>query len=476
MLAHSSSPWVGASEKDPVLKPVSDADWGAIANAYPTADPRPPVAPLQRVLAVARESGCKSIVVETRYIDLDFRSEHAAFWAQRFEVPSAFARRLHFFAADLDPSGLHDLPEECGYLGYAVIRPVDRGRVGRTVLKAPPRLQGAVLTTVSERVSLYGNDLEVIGVPFCEQDAEYLRCAHAAAWICHYTAVRRNLVGRQPTSKRVELSPAALSTHRVLPSQGLTLNQLQAVFGSLGQPALHYGFKSLPKVSGVKHDDHVRCVSIICRYLNSGFPVLVAGEGHAWVLVGWKREVDGSVTFIACDDQVGPYEEIPTLEQHYRWPWGSIMVPLPPRVFLTGEAAENDAFRRLRGVWTKASMPQVADLMLSGAIQLRTRLKNVRAFKREIAEQTSSDDVLRAIRRLRMPNFVWAVEAHVKAACGSGSCVVATVIYDATSPDLHPRVVAIVVPGAIATYPIDEVSPGSIQASAEPWASLLPSH
>jgi hypothetical protein len=361
------------------------------------------------------------------------------------------------------------------------------------VLAPPPRLDGATLALIDEKVSMFGNDLAVRGVPFCEQDGEYLRCAHAAAWICHYVAVRRDLVGRTSTSDVVKLIPSVLSEERALPSKGMRLNQLQAVFGALGQPALLYGFSSLPDVSGVlpatptvdastgKPEPpglwDTRCISIICRYLNSDFPVLVAGQSHSLVLIGWKRTADGSVTFIACDDQVGPYEEIASPFTHYRAPWHSIMVPLPPKVFLTGETAENDAFRTLRGVWTanEGTQPLAAALQ-SGQLQLRTRLKDVRALKREIAHQTSSDEVIRAIRLARLPHFVWVVEAHHRAVCGERDCVLATLLYDATSSDYEPRQCAIAVPGAVAIFQPDRSDPQIVRGSTTPWRSMLSSH
>lgn len=483
------TPWVSLDHHGEVLHLKSDTEWQAFAELY-----APDAEPLAQVLKVARDGGCRTVVVEHRYIDLDFRSEHAAYWSLRFEVPSPFTRRLHFFAAEFDDEAIHALPADAGYLGYSVLKPMKVGRVGRTVLKPPPALADATLTQITERVSLYGNDLEVIGVPFLEQDGEYLRCAHAAAWICHYVAVGRDLVGRRSTATMVGLTPDVLSDSRPLPSQGLNLNQLQAVFGATGQPALLYGFSSLPNVIGVEKkspmtDDEgrplpnghwdTRCISIICRYLNSGFPVLVAGDGHAWVLVGWKREPDsGHVTFIGCDDQKGPYEEIPYPWTHYRCPWHSIMVPLPPKVFLTGEAAENAAFIVLHGVWASdAGDAALADRLMGGEIQLRTRVKNIRAFKREIASQTSSDDVLRAIRLARLPNFVWVVEAHDRDRCHSDeSCVVATVLYDATSSDTDPRLCAIATPGAVAVFPPDGGATEVIRASKDPWRSMLPVH
>jgi hypothetical protein len=289
------------------------------------------------------------------------------------------------------------------------------------------------------------------------------------------------------------LIPRGLSEERALPSKGLRLNQIQAVFGALGQPGLFYGFSSLPDVEGVlaptprkdsKTGENLpgghwdtRCISIICRYLNSGFPVLVAGKGHALVLVGWRRAPNGRAIFVACDEQVGPYEEIPSPFGHYRAPWHSIVVPLPPKVFLTGEAAENDAYETLRGVWTAdtATKP-LADALAARDVQLRTSLKHVNAFKREISEQTSSDEVLCAVRLSRLPHFLWVVEAHLRVACGNGDCVMATLLYDATSSDYEPRQCIIAVPGAVGVFDPDPAAPNIVPAGLAPWQSMLNSH
>lgn len=491
MPRHSATPWVVPESAATVLHMRDDASWDALRGTYDSSG-----RPFAEVLAVARENGCKTVVVEHRYIDRDFRSEHSAFWSLRFQVPSPFTRRVHFFAQHVRQGGLHKLsaPARKSYLGYTVLKPFAPGRVGRTVLAPPPRVRAATLTLIKDTVSLFGNDLEVEGVPFCEQDREYLRCAHAAAWCCHYVAAARGLVGRRPTSNLVALTPAdTFSAERALPSKGMSLVQLQGVFGAMDQPALFYGFSNLPDVSGVptpapvKHGDDTvapgfwdtRCISIICRYLNSGFPVLIAGRGHAWVLVGWRRDdTSGHVTFIACDDQNGPYEEIPSPFTHYRAPWHGIMVPLPPKVFLTGESAENDAFHKLRGIWSSSPTTQrLAEALQDGRIQLRTRLKNVRTFKREIFDQTSSDDVLRLIRLARLPQFVWVVEAHVRARCHvEDRCVIATLLYDSTSNDARPGVCSIAVPGAVAVFPPDDAPRQAVRAGIEPWRSMLPVH
>ncbi len=161
-------------------------------------------------------------MVENRYIDADFRSDFSTFWSKRFDTVPQFCRRVHFFRRVLSDAQLHQLPVDPGYLGYSMLRPGPHadGHIGRTVLVPPAALRSATLATIYDEVSLFGNRLAVNGAPFSEQDGEYLRCAHAAIWVCHYSAFRRGLVGRQLTADLVALTPALLSAVRALPRPG----------------------------------------------------------------------------------------------------------------------------------------------------------------------------------------------------------------------------------------------------------------
>jgi len=481
-------PWVEPNRHGWIIHPRDDAGWEALLREYGGDFPEP----LQRVLQVARDGGCSTVVVENRYVDLDYRSEYSAFWSLRFESPSPFARRMHFFRAELRDEQIHALDEAAaGYLGYSILKPLSAGAVGRTVLQPPPTLTSATLATVEDQVSLFGNRLRVRGVPFVQQDGEYLRCAHAAAWICHYTAHLRGLVGRHTTASIVDQTPSLLSAHRALPSKGMNLNQLQAVFGALGQPALFYGLSNMPRVRGVAdplpavgkngkvlaagHWD-TRLFSVICRYLNSGFPVLIGGQDHAFALVGWFREGD-EVRFVACDDQKGPYEIIDSPFTHYKAPWHSIMVPLPPKVFLTGESAENAAYELFLAYGLNfPPLRPMADGLRAGTLQLRSSLKEVRAFKEEVQAQTTSDEVLRALRLARLPHYLWTVEAHDTAQCGAGPCVYATALYDSTSYDRSATLNILSLPGVVGVYPPDGGGPVVVSGGGAPWQSMLTAH
>jgi len=473
-----------------VAHPNSDAEWEKLLSEYGAKVDDP----LGNVVRAARANRCRTVVIENRYVDPDYRSEYSAFWSHRFLDRPAFARRLHFFRRRITTDQLHKLPANPGYLGYCTLRPLTPGRVGRTMIAPPDRLaRKATLTLATDTVSLWGTELTVRAAPFCEQDVEYLRCAHAAAWICHYYAACRGLVGRKVTADLVALTPLSGNVDRALPSKGLYPHQLQAIFGSSGQPALFYGISNLPSVEGV--DDppfqkdaegepvdpglyDTRVFSIICRYLNAGFPVLVGTANHAFVVVGWYRERGTRIRFVVCDDQHGPYEIVNSPFGDHRAPWRTLMVPLPPKVYLSGEVAESTTHFLIRA-WAanKIARPQwraLAQAVGRKEISLRTFLRSNLEYKAALEKQGRGDDALRVLRLARMPHWVWVVEAQDRSLRANGKpCVVAEVVFDSTSSDTKPYWLAMSMPGFTFTSPPDDGKPDAATAPARAWSSHL---
>lgn len=478
------SRWVDPDRAYWLVHPQTDPDWQALLDEYGGNRP----GPLGRVFDVVRDGGCSTVVVENRYVDADYRSDYSAFWSGRFEPGTGFTRRMHFFRRELADDEVHVLPADHGYLGYVIVRPVPYGPVGRAVVAPPPQLleRGATLALVDDEVSFFGNDLKIRGAPFCQQDREFLRCAHAAAWVIAYGAYRRRQVGRFHTADMVALSPNQLSIDRPLPSGGLNYHQLQAIFGGMGLPALMYLIGDLPSVLGVPDPEpqegmepgewDTRLFSVISRYVNSGFPVLVGTQGHAFVVVGWFRE-DGLMRFVANDDELGPYDviELP-MDDPLRGPWEALMVPLPPRVFLTAESAESDAFETLYGLGLADDLPQpwteLGKRVAANEISRRVMLVRGRDYKAKLIDQARGDAVVRALRLARMSHWVWVVEAQDRAAREAGDpCVQAEFVYDSTSYDRAPKRLAVSYPGMTVTVPPEDGKSAIVEGAPNPWHS-----
>lgn len=469
----------------------AEASWDWLAELF--RDELLATGPLLRILDIVRDRGCRSIVIEHYYVDADYRSEYSAHWSGRFADRGSLVMRWHFFQKPLAASDLFKLPTDPGYLGYAVLRPTELGLVGRSVIAPPKELMTARMTYVVDRPSLFGNPLRVIGVPFYQQDGEFMRCAHAATWICHYVAHNRGIVGRKLTAEIAAMPSTEGSKHRPYPSTGLTAEQMQAVFSRVGIPAFFLKTSDLPplpakfpssrgwlsKTGAVRRSRRLRepderIFRVVCKYLNSGFPVVVLCEGaeghHAFTLVGWRPAGHRSVQLIACDDQVGPYELIdspsdPNLGTH-RGKWTALMIPIPSKVFLTGEEAESRARHMVRtdrdldlvateredddseveepGEFAKLA-PQLAEL--HGPVSVRARLIEGRRYKAVAARQDRDSEAVRVIRMARLPHWVWVVEFqdYKSRKAGQKDTVIAEIVFDSTSHDEAP------IPNLIAT-------------------------
>lgn len=477
--------WVQPDKPFVIYRPRRQAHWDKLRDRYfaalPEADRRD--SPLHRTLKIARELGCRTVVAEQRYNDADYRSEYSAFWSLRFSDPPSFTHRLHFFGTDVaDDAVCRVDPATCDYLGYAILRPVPLAPVGRVLLRAPEKLRtcGAILTEVDDNISFFGIPLTVRGVPFSEQDGQYVRCAHAALWVCHYILYRRHIIARFTTAEVVARAPATLGLQRAMPSDGLNPMQMQIVMTEFGLPPIVYRLGELPMILGMSDAGPVvsktdgsavgdrseeGLVAIACRYLNSGLPVIVTTREHVFLLVGYyydqKRKL---VCFVVSDDQVGPYEIVSDeLVNDRRWPWDELMVPQPPRVFLTAEAAENvvrERLRRQRHQTTNGVAAPLTDalpnLLEAGRLRLRTFLVRGRDYKARLTEQDRGREVIKVIRLAPLSHWVLVVEVqNALLHTDDGSRVIAEFVFDTTSHDLEPRLLCVSYPEITYVHPPD---------------------
>ena len=495
----------------------SQADWDALLAEYeqllgdgaPGRAMGPHMVPFQRCLEVARSAGASSVVIETRYLDLDYRSEYSAYYSRGFRHLPASARRLHFFRAPLRPEQLWEIPDDAGYVGYMVVRPVPLGPVGRTMLLPPPGMENAVRTAVEEGVTLFGQAFGVKAVPFMQQDAQLDRCAHAAAWVCHYTAYRQNLVSRRSMAAFSMMADQSLGYGRAVPSEGLTVQQLLQLFRQFDLPCAFYDIESLPAIppgpgtppnptptldaSGRQLPAGTwdsRIISIASRYLNSRIPVLVGNqtsEAHAWVLCGYERQTRTGqadmIRFVRHDDQRGPYLWVNDVladaapDGYQYTPWRFLVVPLPEKVWLSPEPAEQTAVELLPAMAQAivAAVPDaqvLLDLIAKDALRWRTYAAQANDFKAGLRGRVDPI-LLREYRMARFSRFVWVVEAVDRDArrAGRDEVVVGEAVFDGTSNGLRPSALALHVPGLAVVYTSEDGIRGPLRVGANPYRS-----
>lgn len=398
---------------------------------------------LNEILGHADDLGARSVVAEYRYLDADYRNEHSRFYSTTFRRYPSIAHRLHFFR-DVLPAAVLDETEptqfsDYHYLGYSVMRPVPAGPVGRTLLAPPLDMERHVSCKADDSVNLFGSKLTVSGAPFMTQESQLGVCVHITAWVCAYY---HHLRFGSPRHLPGEI--AALAPHekgRLIPAMGMSVGQLSSMVERAGLPPLVYDLRDLRPGEDL--------FTIACRYLNSGFPVIVAGGGHAFVLVGYRRVAGGAGTrieFIRQDDQAGPYLPIkdPLLDC---WrPWEYLVIPLPPKVYVSGEVAEPVGASKLTAALDASSQTEYAALsqrISGGEVMFRTTAMQSNEFKAKLAARGAPADLVAAYQWTLMSRWVWIVEAVDRAAWDAGDpSVAAEVVIDATDHTGDPRPIA----------------------------------
>ena len=151
----------------------------------------------RRCLAIMRYLGAKTVIFEEHYVCLEYKSEFITFYAHVDKALPMVTKRLHFLDREIDRSHLGRLTclERKSYLGYIVVRPADLPIVGRAHIKTPDFVD--VSTAVTDRVHLFGQSLEVAGVPFMEQESRMAECGNVSLWVIHHTAFLRRIFERR---------------------------------------------------------------------------------------------------------------------------------------------------------------------------------------------------------------------------------------------------------------------------------------
>jgi hypothetical protein len=450
--------WSPDDEPGEVVDVSTDDGWEYIHSTYASKANDPP---LRRIIEIAKEHGTVSVVVERRYIDADWRNEHAHFYGSTFRRYPSVCHRLHFFAAPIDPDfgNLEDRTDR--YRGFSVMRPLPDTPVGRTMIAPPPELAGATVVGATEHVNLFGVKLSVTGMPFISQDAQYLRCAHASIWmVLRHASLKYGLPKRLPSDVR----EAAVGGHvvgRQMPSDGLSVPQMLNALDRLGLPAgrLEPAVDAGPDVRPPAGS--LTLYGVLCRYVNSDLPPIVVSTCHAWVVVGWDRRAsDGHkrLTLWRHDDARGPYIRVDDPwnepdEAHREWKF--VLPPLMPGMNVDAERAEATGAAWLTHAikqWStdgNGDPGRAADALDADELAFQTYAVASNDFKVRLRERGVDPALVQLYRTTHLPRYVWVIEAIDRTARdASEPCVLGEVILDSThaSPDLRP------LPGALCVH------------------------
>jgi len=280
---------------------------------------------------------CKTIVIEGRYRDRDHSKAMSSYYFKSFKQVENECTRLHFFDHRLAPDFLDRRSAKelnRSYLGFCVLRPFARRRIGRTVLKRlryQPTLEFPTCQGVFE-VNLAGHKLRFKGSAFIEQDTMVAACASSAIWVSTTIMGTRFGLQQRSTSEITQLATQYLIQNRPMPSEGLVAEQMIHCLRAMDYDPLLIGVYSQKQA---KHDIYSYIESeippiLLCEFLPTseghvGHAIVGVGHGYSLpvtnpskIRVKWPaepalefaRSSEWVPNILVNDDQRGPYRKL----------------------------------------------------------------------------------------------------------------------------------------------------------------------
>ena len=445
---------------------------------------------------------CKTIVIEDKYRDKDHSKALSSYYAKSFRQVETECTRLHFFdrrlASDfLDSRSTKEL--ESSYLGFCVLRPFTRRRIGRTVLRRlryHPALEFPTCQGVFE-VNLAGHKLRLEGAAFIEQDTMVAACASSAIWMSTTIMGTRFGLQQRSTSEITQLATEYLIQNRPMPSEGLVAEQMIHCLRAMDYDPILVGVYNQGQA---KHD--------IYSYIESEIPPILlcdvpnTSDGHAIVAVGhgynlpvknpsktilkwpgepaieFARSSEWVPSILVNNDQLGPYRKLTFIDsqtlaarikalypsanvineklEEWKCPiaiditmpfsgysgkeeignvWG-IIIPLPQGVLLTNNQAESKSARVIRWWHLRNEVPLPKDLVL------RTYLVPSNEYKERAKNSGMNPFVKSLLAGKPMPRRIWVTEISSVRSYNSSNpddwLINGQVIIDATSNAFTP--------------------------------------
>lgn len=406
-------------------------DSGDLASRYSGLGPS---RPLNWVYQHVNDLRVTDVLLEHEYLDRDYRDEYRAFYAQTYRWVPDRCERLHFWSHDM-------------YVGYCSIRPIKGRPVCRTMLDPGEEYEHELACVVRASASPYGRQFHVPAFPFISQDRQYGRCAQAVIWmIAHYHHLRHGAAERFMSD--IVRAASETESERILPSKGLTDEQVGGTFRRLDLGALRYDVAELNR-------DELE--DIVRRYLNSGMPLAVGTPGHLTAVIGAGYDAHGRLCVIQCDDEHGAYVRRPIDLDSADHRWEVLFVPLPGRIFLAIEevaATAREALKRL------AEAYGVSEALSQRSVRFREYVVDVRDYKHRLFERGLPSGAAEAHAQIASARWLWIVEVQdATLAEHSASCVLGELALDATSDAMDLIFLFANLPGLRAHWPRDHGLP-----------------
>lgn len=376
-------------------------------------------------LAEGLSNAIRAVLIESNYVDKDYRSTYYNFYAKKGRRYCAECVRLHFFdeAITFDPRGFklgcEDNRLNDHYFGYMVLRPTGIATIGRSVMSPNVRngARGSIITS-DHKVHLLGYKLLVQGFPSMDQHIDISVCAHAACWsiLRHYS--ERYSTYQEHLTHDVTLMAQRHNPGGLVPSKGLEVSHAERIFQEAG---------TFPVIVTRSKNDDVSFYRQLHTYVDSGFPLFAAmhARHHAMAVIGYERRAstynatglryawDELTSLIVIDDNHLPYCPIPIEVGPHR-PYCSkdidaFIVALPEKVYYPADAVD----RLAAAAFTLDGL----ELPPKEQTIIRYFITTASAYRHFMRESASEFDprLLEAVMVLPFAQFLWIVEYATEA-------------------------------------------------------------
>lgn len=368
-----------------------------------------------------------SFLVEYPYVDKHYRDIYNIYYSIKFSDFDRHCIRVHIFdKASLivnDISNSKDL-----YCGYFIVRPLQTHPLGRSMIN--PRVlknNNFISCLAKEKIHFLGTTLVACGFPHVAQDNETHKCAESALWALltyfGYKYINYSPVLPSDILKKVSL----YSKHKLLPSMGLTVDELAMCINNCGQNCnLYY----------LNENNASESYSILNIYIESGMPAILAlgngGDGHAVLAIGhknidkanmeeellssgeiWRDVSSFKKEIVLIDDNRTPFSVVPidAPSKQYKPPLNDLkikafIVPIHREMFLNAESMKG----LLNFIFNDANF----GLQTFGEHWItRLFLTTSNSYKEFLeVKSIAPDNIKSLLKRMYLPKFIWICEIY----------------------------------------------------------------
>jgi len=400
-----------------------------------------------------------SVYIEYPYVDKVYRDSYYNYYASKKDNYHRDTIRVSLFENKITNSDFRKKDQfeslKKLYLGFFIIRPTFPQVIGRSLI-SPRAINENNFKICTTEYNVTANSVKFIGngFPHSSQNSETISCAETTLWsIMEYFAFK--YVEYKPIlPSKISSILNKLSFERLIPSKGLTAQQI-----SFALKEFDFGVKIYSK-KAYTFDFEM----IIKTYVESGIPVIILienekGVGHAQILIGRKKflkpDIENlnniinldetsaiidfmniEIDYVYIDDNHPPYQmsSLNTPSSFYnikKWEDCKItnfIVPLYHKIYLEAGEARIVAKSLLIEFFNNFGFLKNKETIY------KTFLTSSRSFKQEIAlNDTLENSIKELILSLSMPKFVWITELSNRELILDNLCL-GMLIIDATEP------------------------------------------